>query len=50
VRVAARGGAVRFGFHIFNTDEHADRLVDGLHDALGRRRPRPVAHQTKEVT
>lgn len=30
VRAAARGGAVRAGFHLFNDDDDADRLVAGL--------------------
>ncbi|HEU4657108.1 MAG TPA: aminotransferase class V-fold PLP-dependent enzyme [Capillimicrobium sp.] len=35
VRAAARGGAIRAGFHLFNDDEHADRLVAGLAAAIG---------------
>ncbi len=30
VRTAARDGAVRAGFHLFNDEAHADRLVAGL--------------------
>jgi selenocysteine lyase/cysteine desulfurase len=49
VRAAARGDAVRFGFHLFNTDEHADRLVEGLHDALSHDRGSLGGQQTEEV-
>jgi len=35
VRAAVRGGAIRAGFHVFNDDDHADRLVAGLAEAIG---------------
>lgn len=34
VRAAARGGAVRAGFHIYNDDQHADRFVAAMTAAL----------------
>jgi selenocysteine lyase/cysteine desulfurase len=34
VRAAARVGAVRAGFHVFNDDEHADRFVAGVAAAI----------------
>lgn len=36
VRAAARHGAVRAGFHLFNDDDHADRLVACLASAIGK--------------
>lgn len=30
LRAAVRAGAVRVGFHLYNTDDHLDRLVDAL--------------------
>ena len=38
VRAAARDGAVRAGFHVFNDDEHADRFVAGVGGGDRRRR------------
>jgi selenocysteine lyase/cysteine desulfurase len=31
IRAAVRAGAVRVGFHLYNTDDDLDRLLDALH-------------------
>jgi selenocysteine lyase/cysteine desulfurase len=30
IRVSIRAGAVRVGFHHYNTEDHLDRLLDAL--------------------
>ena len=30
IRAAVRAGAVRVGFHLYNTEDDLDRLVDAL--------------------
>jgi selenocysteine lyase/cysteine desulfurase len=35
IRTAPRHGGVRAGFHLFNDDDHADRLVAALATAIG---------------
>ena len=50
VRAAARTGAVRFAFHLYNTDRDAERAIDGLRAPSPHRAPGATGPSTAGST